>query len=273
MLEAIGGDSISYIYGETLKMTVGKNYIVLVLFFFCTMTPFAQNKLAVINDPDGFTNVRSGPNKDFSIIDTLHKDDFFYFNFEGNSEWVKVTAYTGRQIDGFIHKSKIQSVENLDIKKQKQLITQILDQERILADKFQKAWQSKDSFAYRKAVRELESYSDIKYDPVLDFLPVYVCKTNDTEVLQLFFATLWADKGSANEMPSFSIGKCFVCKTDLIIEQIKRIKHKEQKKLIYDHIEWGLLNHFDIDKNGKAGKQEFNMLKARLDAERKKTGL
>lgn len=78
-------------------MPVRKNYILLILGFFCKMALIAQNKLAVINDLNGFTNVRSGPNKDFSIVDTLHKDDFFYFNFEDNSEWAEVTAYTGRQ--------------------------------------------------------------------------------------------------------------------------------------------------------------------------------
>jgi hypothetical protein len=253
-----------------LKMTTMRNYILTILTFFCSLTLFAENKLAIINDPDGFTYVRNGQGKDFKIIDTLFTDDFFYFQFIDNSEWAKVTAWKGRQIEGFVHKSRVQEVEKLDNKKQKELIIKTLERQRILADNFQNAWKSKDSLAYRTTRRELEYYSDTKYDPILNILPKYFCSTSDVEVLQLFFATIWADKGSANEMPSFSIGDCFICNPDMVIEQLTKIKNIEQKKSIFDHIEWGLLNHFDVDENGKSDNKEFNKLKTRLDNERKK---
>lgn len=253
-----------------LKMTTMRNYILTILTFFCSLTLFAETKLAIIKDPDGFTFVRSGQGKDFKVVDTLFTDDFFYFQFVDNSEWAKVTTWKGRQIEGFVHKSRIQEFEKLDNNKQKELITKTLDRHRILADNFQNAWKSKDSLAYRTTVRQLEFHSDTKYDPILTILPKYFCLTNDIEVLQLFFAAMWADNGSANEMPSFSIGDCYICNPDLIIEQLTRIKNIEQKKTIFDHIEWGILNHFDVDENGKSGNKEFNKLKSRLDNERKK---
>ena len=253
-----------------LKMMKTRNYILTVLALFCSLTLLAENRLAIIKDIDGFTFVRSGQGKDFKVVDTLFTDDFFYFQFIDNSEWAKVTAWKGRQIEGFIHKSRIQEVEKLDNKKQKELITKTLDRQRILADNFQKAWSSKDSIAYRTTVRELEFHSDTKYDAILSILPKYFCSTNDIEVLQLFFATMWADKGSANEMPSFSIGDCFICNPDLVIERLSKIKNIELEKAIYDNIEWGLLNHFEVDENGKSDNKEFNNLKARLDNERKK---
>jgi hypothetical protein len=74
---------------------------------------------------------------------------------------------------------------------------------------------------------------------------------------------MWSDKGSANEMPSFAIGECFVCKTDRVIEQLKKIKNAEQKEFIFDTIEWGLENNFYDNKN-----VEYNQLKTRLDNER-----
>ncbi len=116
-----------------------KNYTLTILFFFCSITLFAENKLGMINDPDGFTNVRIGPGKEFKVVDTLLKDDFFYVEFSDNSEWAKVSAWKGRQIEGFIHKSRIQVVENLELRKQKELINKILDRQRILSDNFQKA--------------------------------------------------------------------------------------------------------------------------------------
>lgn len=253
-----------------LKMTTMRNYILTILTFFCSLTLFAENKLAIIKDPDGFTFVRSGQGKDFNVVDTLFTEDFFYFQFIDNSEWTKITAWKGRQIEGFVHKSRVQEVEKLDNKKQRELITKTLERHRILADNFQSAWKSKDSLAYRTTVRQLEFHSDTKYAPILTILPKYFCSTNDIEVLQFFFATMWADKGSANEMPSFSIGSCFICNPDLVVEQLTKIKNIEQKKFIFDHIEWGLLNNFDVDENGKSDNKEFNKLKERLDNERKK---
>ncbi len=247
-----------------------RNYILTLLTFFCSLTLFAENKLAIINDLDGFTYVRSGQGKDFIVVDTLFTDDFFYFQFIDNSEWVKVTAWKGRQIEGFVHKSRVQEVEKLDSKKQRGLIAKTLERHRILADNFQNAWKSKNSLAYRTTVRELEFFSDTKYDPILNILPKYICSTKDIEVLQLFFATMWADKGSANEIPSFSIGSCFICNPDLVIEQLAKINNIEQKTFIFDHIEWGLLNNFEVDENGKSNNKEFNKLKARLVNERKK---
>lgn len=250
------------------QMTAQKNYILTILILLCSLTLFAESKLAVINDTDGFTYVRSGQSKDFKVIDTLYADDLFYFQFVDNSDWAKVTAWKGRQIEGFVHKSRIQEIEKLDNTKQKQLISKVLNRQKVLADNFQNAWKPKNDIAYRATREELEFYSDTQYDPILTILPKYFCATNDIEVIQLFFATMWADKGSANEMPSFSIGDCFVCKADIIIEQLKKIKDIEQKKHILDQIEWGLLNHFGIDEGKKSDNKEFNKLKAKLDNER-----
>jgi len=255
-----------------LKVTTMRNCLLTIFTFFCSMTLFAEDKIAIINDPDGFTYVRSGQGKDFKIVDTLFSDDFFYFQFVDKSEWAKVTTWKGRQVEGFIHKSRVQEVDKLDSEKQKKLIVKTLDRHKILADNFQNAWKSKDSLAYSNTVGELEFHSVTKYNYILSILPKFFCTTRDTMVLQLFFATIWADKGSANEMPSISIGNCFICKTDLVIEQLTRIKNIEQKNSIFNHIEWGILNHFDfnVDENGKSDDKEFNKLKKRLDKERKK---
>ena len=249
-----------------------KRYILTILSFLSTLTIFAENKLAIINDADGFTNVRSGQGKEFSVIDTIKKDEFFYCDLTVRDEWIKIVAMKwkdAKQVEGYVHRSRIQLVENLDNKKQKELIVQILNRQKILADNFQIAWKNKDSIAYRTTRNELELYSDIKYSPILDILPKYFCSTNDTEILQLFFLTMWANKGSANEMPSFAIGYCFVCKTDIVIEQLTKIKDTEHKELILDHIDWGLINHFSIDENEKSKNREYDNLKVRLDNERK----
>ncbi|SFS81399.1 hypothetical protein SAMN04488006_0177 [Lutibacter maritimus] len=255
-------------YGQA-KMTIMKYYI-LTLLTFCSLSLFAQNGPAIINDSDGFTNVRLGPGTDFEVIDTLFNEDFFYFKTDGNSDWAKVTAWKGRQIEGFIHKSRIQEVKKLDSKSRKEIIIKVLDRQRTLADNFRAAWKAKDSLAYRTTVKELESYNDTKYDPILQVIPEYFCSTSDIEIIDKFFATMWADKGSANEMPSFSIGDCFICNPDLVLERLNKIIDKEQKELILDHIEWGLMNHFEVDEDGNSDSKEYNELIERIKKERKK---
>ena len=244
-------------------MTKLKLYI-LTFLTFCSVALFAQNGPAIINDSDGFTNVRSGPGSDFEVIDTLFNEDFFYFKLASNSNWAKVTAWKGRQIEGFIHKSRIEEVKNLDNNSLKEIILKVLDKQRTLANNFRAAWKTKDSLAYRTTVRKLESYSETKYDPILQVIPKYFCSTNDIKIIDKFFATMWAEKGSANEMPSFSIGDCFICNPDLIIERINKITNKEQKKLIIGHIEWGLMNKFDVDEDGNSEDKKYNELIEKL---------
>ncbi len=244
-------------------MTKTKYYI-LTLLIFCSLLVLAQNGPAIIKDPDGITNVRSGPGTDYDVIDTLSTEDFFYFKFNNNSDWVKVTAWKGRQIEGFIHKSRIQEVKNLDNDTLKEIILKVLDKQRVLADNFRAAWKAKDSLAYRTTVRELENYSDTKYNSILQVIPEYFCSNNDAEIIDKFFATMRSDKGSANEMPSFSIGGCFICNPDFIIERINKITDSEQKKLIIGHIEWGLMNQFDVDKDGNSEDKKYNKLMEKL---------
>lgn len=236
-----------------------------------TLTLSAQNKPAMIKSRDGIANLRSGPGKDFPVVDTIYTNEFFYCKPGDTAEWIKVSAYKGRQTEGFIHKSNIQLIEKLSHHKQQMLLTQILKTQKLLAYNFDKAWRRKDTAEYRKNVKILERHSDAKYSPVLDILPAYFCSTNDTLLLQLFFATIWADDGSANEVPSFALGSCFACKPDLFLQQLAYIKNKAHKKLLLDDVKWGLLNNFSVDESEKSDNREFNILNKRINAEIKKT--
>jgi hypothetical protein len=249
-------------YGQ-LKMAKLKLYI-LTLLIFCSLSLLAQNGPAIIKDSDGFTNVRSGPGTENEVIDTLFNEDFFYFTPVKSSDWVKVTAWKGRQIEGFIHKNRIQQVKNLDNNSLKEIIIKVLNRQRVLADNFRAEWEAKDSLAYQTTVRELENYSETKYDPILQVIPKYFCSTNDAEIIDKFFATMWSDRGSANEMPSFSIGDCFICNAELVIERLDKITDNEQKKLIIGHIEWGLMNQFNVDEEGNSEDKKYNKLIEKL---------
>ena len=251
-----------------------KKHILIILSFLCTLTVFAEEKLAVINAPNGFATIHSGQGNEFSVTDTIYKDDFFDCEWTEKDEWIKITAIkwndNGEQVEGYIPRSKIQLIENFDRKKQRTLIIQILKKQKKLADNFRATCRNdKDTIAYRKTVKELEQYNDIKYAPILKFLSKYFCLTSDAKVLQPFFSTMWADRGSADERPTFAMGECFVCQPDIVIKQLKKIKNAEQKEHLMNKIEWGLLNFFEVDEDEKSDSQEFNQLKIRLENERK----
>jgi rRNA-processing protein FCF1 len=248
-----------------------RKYILIALSIFCISTVFADNKLARINDPDGFTNIRSGQGKDFSIIATVDTTDFIYCDPTTKNDWVKIVSKkwkNGKQIEGYIHRTRIQFIEQLDNKKQKELLTEILRKQKSLAKHFQKTWKIKEN---KETRNKLELYSDIKYSPILEILPKYFCATSDTTIIELFFSTMWADKGSANEIPSFTIGECFICKPDLVIRELEKLTNKREKKFIIDDIEWGLLNYFEVGEDGKSNNPEFNKLKLKLEKQKPKS--
>lgn len=239
----------------------------------------ADERLARVIDKDGFTNVRAGQGLSFDIVDKVTIDDFFYCETDVNSEWVKVKLLkwsSGDQITGYIHKSRIQIIEELSSEEQKKIILSTLNRQKLLADKFiesnkrynreLKKWNNKtDSISYRTTVGELELHSETRYSAILQLLPRAFCSTKDKLIITSFFTTIWSDKGSASEEPSFAIGECFACATKVLSDQIKQLKNKEQKKLIIDDIEWGLLNKFSVDENKESSDPNFMKLKEQLD--------
>lgn len=239
-----------------------------ILTFFCISIAFANNKVACIKDPDGFANIRSGQGTDFPIVGTVDTTEFVYCETIPKSDWVKVMTLTWgkkKQVEGYMHKSKIQCIDGLDTKEQKQLLTVIIGKHKVLADKFRIACENKKPKQYREAVDELESDSELKYTPILSILPSYFCATNDSTMIKLFFATMWSDRGSANETPSFAIGECFICNPDLVIGEYEKLATKKEKKVMLDIIQWGLLNHFNVGEDGKSNNAEYIRLNLKLN--------
>jgi hypothetical protein len=190
----------------------------------------ANERLARVIDKDGFTNVRAGQGLSFDIVDKVTVNDFFYCETSDNSDWFKVKLlkwYSGDQITGYIHKSRIQIIEELSNEEQKEIILGVLNRQKLLADKFVEShktynkefrkWNNKaDSILYRTTVGELELYSETGYSAILQLLPKTFCSTRDKLIISSFFTTIWSDKGSASEEPSFAIGECFACDARLL---------------------------------------------------------
>jgi hypothetical protein len=58
----------------------------------------------VIDDPDGFTNLRAEPDSKSAIVATVRRGEVFTFVAE-RSEWYKVTLASGKK--GYMHSSRI----------------------------------------------------------------------------------------------------------------------------------------------------------------------
>ena len=261
-----------------------RSLIILIFLSFCVSVK-AQMRLAIINDSDGYTNVRSGQGAFFESIGIINKDEFF--NCESSSsDWWKVTSIDRASVpfEGFIHKSRVQFVQNLSDTTKQILLNNILTNHKQLAERYSKTYEkydhtngkwnnSTDSILSVKAGIKYFNYSDSKYSPILDILPQYFCKSIDTLMLQLFLTTLWADNGSANESPSYAIGECFICQPDLLVEKICKIKNKEEREFIFSEMEFGILNEFDVDEHGASKNKEYYVYKKKFENGRKKAKL
>ncbi|MCO4294070.1 hypothetical protein NF867_14480 [Solitalea sp. MAHUQ-68] len=103
---------------------------ILILFMLACLTLQAQCQVAIIQDNDGFTNVRSKPNANSEIVYKISVNEVFWYNSEDDdfqkSEWVEVyvlknkysfNSIQSETVNGFIHKSRLLPLDKLKIYK------------------------------------------------------------------------------------------------------------------------------------------------------------
>jgi hypothetical protein len=67
--------------------------------------------MAIIDDPDGYTNVRAGEGTDHDVVTTVREGEVFYVIPQGGDQnWWPVRTASGHS--GFMHRSRIDLVEN-----------------------------------------------------------------------------------------------------------------------------------------------------------------
>ena len=86
--------------------------LLLFLFLVANISLAQQRYIGQINDPDGYTNIRKAPNSKAEIIGKLLKDEYFFYT-ENPSSWYEVS--TQRKVQGFVHKSRIQKVNDKEL--------------------------------------------------------------------------------------------------------------------------------------------------------------
>ena len=66
-------------------------------------------RIAMINDPDGYVNIREKPNAHSKIVRKIKKNELFYFTPISRAEWYPVYLKETSPCIGYIHKSRIKT--------------------------------------------------------------------------------------------------------------------------------------------------------------------
>jgi len=77
-------------------------------------------RLAIINDPDGYTNVRKDKGSEYPIVGKIAANEVFIFTPNYYEDWWKVRNKDG-SVEGYMHKSRIVPFGNLPEEKKKEL--------------------------------------------------------------------------------------------------------------------------------------------------------
>ncbi len=87
--------------------------VILFIFFIILHFIIKAQTYAIINDKDGFVNVRKDRSIKSPIIDKIYANSVFFYDEEDKSEWVGVFNYKANSGTGYIHKSKILPLSKL----------------------------------------------------------------------------------------------------------------------------------------------------------------
>lgn len=110
-----------------------KCVFILVIFF---VSGFLQAQIGIIQDPDGYTNVRSSASSNAPIIHKIHENEaFFYWEDDliAGQDWI--TVYINKDpftvgtmdesvMEGYVHKSRIRPIQSLPMDTNHALIIQ-----------------------------------------------------------------------------------------------------------------------------------------------------
>lgn len=206
---------------------INMKYLLITLFvlpFYLSSQIYDNYKVAIINDIDGFTFIRSGQGTNTSIIDTLFEGEFFQFLTTDTSDWYKV--YKMWNVNGFVHKSRIKDIKTFNRTEQQKLITSVFNKEK---EVYQKRISNTN---YNK---KLALYHDEKFDAILDLFIFYMNKEFDEKLMRDYFDILIIEKGSADELPSLALGEIFIKHPNEVIKLVKEYNNK----IITDHLDFG----------------------------------
>lgn len=87
-----------------------RNIFTFIFFLLICLLGFSQSKIGVINDKDGFVNIRVNKSSKSQILGKIHEKEKFTFFEDTTSNWWIIESKN--ELIGYIHKSRISFVKN-----------------------------------------------------------------------------------------------------------------------------------------------------------------
>jgi hypothetical protein len=218
-------------------MSIATKILIINILFF-SIQVLGQTKLARINDPDGYTNVRSGKGTDFEIVAQFKDGEYFHCE-PSTDDWWLVQIFSDQY--GYIHRSRITLISSLSDKEKYQLIDSTLIKLKLMRLAYDSISKSDSKTLQLSKLEELGKYEETRYTPLLDYLSEQFCSHKDSNLLNRFLDVMVINQLSANEMPSWTLGDCYICYPDLVISKIQSFS-KEDREVLFNDLLFGFEN-------------------------------
>ena len=229
--------------------------LLFVLFVLISFSSISQNlKFGIINDPDGYTNVRSEPRGNSKIIRQINENEVFSYTYTDSHDWYEVTLINCHDSNnttyfpsmvGYMHKSRVRDLDSLEVQKKGDIIKAIFDKEIAL-------YKKTDTSSHCEWV----NFHERIFDPNLKFITKFICNTNDEELFRTYIELILIEGGSADESPRFALGDLYMCQEGMI-ETI--IKEQVGNSTLLQDLEWGVVPYIyrKEDQNSKRIKKKL----------------
>jgi len=205
-----------------------KALIILTIGLLIPILNFGQSELAMINDLDGFVNVRADKSTDSEILFKIKEMEFFLCEPTADNWWKIDNFYTKT---GFVHKSRVQLIKDLPEKQQRDLIINSITRLHDYRIKYDSLRLILPNDERMELLSEFENFEETIYTPLLPFLSGLFCKNKDIDLLDKYLKIMIINQMSANEMPAWSLGDCYLCQPDLVIKRIDNYCGKDREYL------------------------------------------
>lgn len=197
---------------------------------------YHDHRVAIIQDQDGYTNVREGQSLNSNIIDTLESSEFFLYQSGDTTDWVLVWTFSKGGL-GYVHKSRILDVCEMEVSTQLEIVTGVIDKEiEVLSETSKIRNQIHDEI----------------YVPGLEALICYLANHQNVELFEKFLNGFCMEYGSAAESPLIALGYIFRNNPEWTIDLLKKCICERIKEWIPYAIE-------GIDYSDLPGQEKINL--------------
>ncbi len=177
---------------------------------------YPNMRLGLINDTDGYVNIRSGKGVNFEIVDKILNNELFFFLDSTDQNWCYVSTIKfnylsktmlAESVTGYISKSRIAELNKLDKEKVHLVYSEIFQSEIKFFREITN--NSKNSSTFNPVF-----FHEYQFDGSLNSLTDFICKSKDYKLLSKYLRVMEVELGLADESPSTALGEIFFREPD-----------------------------------------------------------